>query len=83
MFQGNGIIQLALKAISEPDNQLADIWAMILSNISRPAKNIETVIDEIEKSEHGSISKLVSYFCITDYNKKECHLNYLGKFIMF
>lgn len=49
---------------------------MVLSNISRPHHLAEKIFDQIE----SKISQLITAFTRTDYNKKKCHLNYLGEF---
>lgn len=53
---------------------LADAWSMVLSNISRSDLLAEQVYNELE----DKIKDLVTAFIRTDYNKKKCHLNYLG-----
>lgn len=65
----------ATKVIDE-DCPLADPWSMVLSNISRPHHLAENVFVEIE----SKIEKLITAFTRIDYNKKKCHLNYLGNF---
>lgn len=54
---------------------LADAWSMILSNMSRSSQLTEKVFDEMETKLLG----LIDAFTRTDYNKKKCHLNYLGE----
>lgn len=53
---------------------MADAWSMILSNTSRSSQLTEKVFDEMEPS----LLELIDAFTRTDYNKKKCHLNYLG-----
>lgn len=48
---------------------------MVLSNVSRSQTLAQQIFGEIEKR----IPDLVKAFTRTDYNKKKCHLNYLGK----
>lgn len=47
---------------------------MVLSNISRSNALAEQVFDEIQ----CKLNDLLSAFTRIDYNKKKCHLNYLG-----
>lgn len=54
---------------------MADAWSMVLSNISRSQTLAEQVFGEIE----NRIPDLVKAFTRTDYNRKKCHLNYLGE----
>lgn len=68
------MVEVCLVNILNPECALADAWSMILSNISRPeslVNNVWTICEE-------KIDDLVSAFVRTDYNKKNCHLNYLG-----
>lgn len=48
---------------------------MVVSNASRSQTLAEQVFSEIE----NQIPELVKAFTRTDYNKKKCHLNYLGE----
>lgn len=51
---------------------------MVLSNISRSHPVAEQVFDEID----NKLNDLISAFVRIDYNKKKCHLNYLGEFLL-
>lgn len=48
---------------------------MVLSNISRPNHLAEGVFEALE----DKMLELIDAFSRTDYNKKKCHLNYLGE----
>lgn len=61
--------------IIDENCSLADAWSMVLSNISRSNQLTEQVFDEIETK----LVDLIDAFTRTGYNKKKCHLNYLGE----
>ncbi|KAJ6633307.1 Protein HGH1 like [Pseudolycoriella hygida] len=67
-----------IKFILDENCALADAWAMILSNISRTELLAKRVMNDIQSSEDKLLEKLVSAFTRVDFNKKNCHLNYLG-----
>lgn len=69
---------MSVKYILDVNCSLADAWAMVLSNISRPEQLVDRVINEIESSAEHSISQLVACFTKINYNTKKCNLNYLG-----
>lgn len=60
------------------DCPIADAWAMVLSNISRPERLIESVVDDLLARDSTKLNELVSCFTRIGYNKHKCHLNYLG-----
>lgn len=68
------MIDICLVNILNPECALADAWSMILSNVSRPERLVNDVYNKCE----GKITDLISAFDRTDFNKKKCHLNYLG-----
>lgn len=68
------LVELCAERILDENSSLADPWAMLLSNTSRPEKLAAQVFDRIE----NSIDRLVNAFTRIDYNTKKCHLNYLG-----
>lgn len=68
------LVELCAKKIVDQNCELADAWAMVLSNISRPEQLAAQVFDKVE----CSIEHLVNAFTRIDYNTKNCHLNYLG-----
>lgn len=70
------IVDICVKNILDENCGVADAWAMVLSNISRPEDLVDDVIDALE----SKIRSLVSAFTRVDFNKKGCHLNYLGIF---
>lgn len=67
-----------MRNIIDENCPLSDAWSMILSNISRSSQLTEQVFDETE----ASLVDLIDAFTRTDYNKKKCHLNYLGMIIL-
>lgn len=69
------MVETCAKNVIDEDCPLADAWSMVLSNISRSQTLAEQVFGEIE----NRIPDLVKAFTRTDYNKKKCHLNYLGE----
>lgn len=72
--QVKNIVEICVKNILDENCVVADAWAMVLSNISRPENLVDDVIDALE----SKIRNLVTAFTRVDYNKKGCHLNYLG-----
>lgn len=68
------LVELCAEKILDKNCSLADAWAMVLSNISRPEQLAAQVFDEIE----NSIEQMVNAFTRIDYNTEKCHLNYLG-----
>lgn len=68
------LIEQCAKSIINQECGLADAWAMVLSNISRPEQLAEQVFEDLE----NYIEQLVTAFTRIDYNQKKCHLNYLG-----
>lgn len=77
--QAPNIIIECTRFILDENCPLADAWAMVLSNISRPESLAERVVDEIEANGNNLLEKLVSAFTRTEFNKKTCNLNYLGE----
>lgn len=69
------LLEYCVKNIKNPECAMADAWTMVLSNISRPAHLDEQVFIEIK----DHIKEFVNIFCQIDYNKQNCHLNYLGE----
>lgn len=78
LFQGSNLIETSIKLILDENCTLADAWAMVVSNISRPSNYAEKVVDYL-CFEEDLINKLVSCFARVNFNKKNCNLNYLGK----
>lgn len=74
-FQDNSIIDLCVRNILSPECELADAWAMVLSNISRPEPLVESIVASVQ----SQIRELVSAFTQIEFNQKKCHLNYLGR----
>lgn len=70
-----GLVQLCLQNITDENCPIADAFSMVLSNISRPESLVDQVIDELLP---GDLEKLVACFTKISYNKKKCHLDYLG-----
>lgn len=68
------LVELCAEKIIDTNCTLADAWAMVLSNVSRPEKLAGQVFDQVK----DSIERLVNAFTRIDYNTKKCHLNYLG-----
>lgn len=68
------LAELCANKIVDTNCVLADAWAMVLSNISRPEALAAKVFDKVERIIEG----LVNAFTRIDYNTKKCHLNYLG-----
>lgn len=68
-------METCTKNIIDENCPLADAWSMVLSNVSRSQTSAQQIFGQIEKR----IPDLVKAFTRTDYNKKKCHLNYLGK----
>lgn len=69
---------MCVNNIIDENCPLADAWSMVLSNISRSSGSTEQVFDEMETR----MVELINAFTRTDYNKKKCHLNYLGEIIL-
>lgn len=68
-----------MRFILDADCPIADAWAMVLSNISRPESHVERVVDELLRDDGANkLNALVSCFTRLDYNQHKCHLNYLG-----
>jgi hypothetical protein len=63
----------------DENSATADVHSMVLSNLSRPEKLIDKIMDELERYE-AIVEKLVTCYTRMQYNKKNQHLNYLGKF---
>lgn len=53
---------------------LADMWAMLLSNLSRPENLVDGVYGDIK----SHMSQLFDAFTRLNYNKANCNLNHLG-----
>lgn len=66
---------MCVNHIIDENCPLADAWSMVLSNVSRSNELTELVFDEMETK----MVQLIDAFTRIDYNKKKCHLNYLGK----
>lgn len=71
------LVQMSVRFILDEDSPLADAWAMLLSNCSRPEQLVETIVDDL-LAKDDTLNQLVSAFTRIDYNKHKCHLNYLG-----
>lgn len=71
------IVQLCVDHIIDENCILADAWTMLLSNLSRSEDIVEDIYIKLEKH----MDQLVTAFTNTSYNKKKCHLNYLGECI--
>lgn len=71
------LIRKCLDEILNENSTLADPCAMFLSNISRPVKNVEHVLDVLLTVEH-SIERLLTSFTRKDYNQKGMKLDYIG-----
>ena len=70
-----GLVQLCIENILDENCPIADAFSMVLSNISRQENLAEKVLDELKPDD---LEKLVACFTKNNYNKKKCHLNYLG-----
>lgn len=77
MKEAPNLVNMCIRFILDPECALADAWAMVLSNVSRPENLIEQVLDEL-LTKATQINDLISCFTKIDYNKKKCNLNYLG-----
>lgn len=76
-FQIPKLTDTCVNHIIDEECPLADAWSMVLSNISRSSQLTKQVFDELEPK----LVELINAFTRTDYNKKKCHLNYLGKLL--
>lgn len=65
---------MCVKRVLDPECDLADAWAMVLSNISRLNHLVDSVIDLLQ----SDIRNLVSAFTHINFNQKKCHLDYLS-----
>ena len=70
-----GLVQLCIESIINENCPIADAFSMVLSNISRPECLVDKIIAELLP---GDLEKLVACFTKVSFNKKKCHLNYLG-----
>lgn len=69
------LVEICVKNIKDSDCRIADAWTMVLSNISRSTDLAEIVFSQLK----GHIEELVNVFSRIDFNKHNCHLNYIGK----
>lgn len=76
--EASNLVNMCVRFILDEDATLADAWAMVLSNVSRPENLIESVLNDL-LTKPAQLSDLVSSFTRIDFNKKKCNLNYLGK----
>lgn len=74
---GNGLLQLCVKNILDENSSLADPFSMVLSNLTRPEKLVENVLNSLLAIDF-KIEKFVACFTKISYNKKKQNLNYLG-----
>lgn len=74
------LVNMCVRFILDDDCAIADAWAMVLCNVSRPEELIEAVLDELFTKE-TQLSELVTCFTKVAFNKKKCHLNYLGEYL--
>lgn len=71
---------LVNKSVAEVLNEnstLADPCAMFLSNITRPKRNVEQVLDILMTIDH-SIDRLLTAFTRKQFNQKGMSLDYIG-----
>lgn len=68
---------MCVRFVLDEDCHIADAWAMVLSNVSRPERLVESVVDDL-LAKPDTIAQLVACYTRIDYNKHKCHLNYLG-----
>jgi Na+-transporting methylmalonyl-CoA/oxaloacetate decarboxylase beta subunit len=73
----SNVVMVMMKIIMDPDSSVADLGCMILSNLTRPSRNIERVIELIKKCGF-TLDQIVSVFTNQQYNKKGASLHYLG-----
>lgn len=66
-----------IKHILDVNCELADCWAMVLSNVSTFENLAELLIDAIAENE-SVFDEIVSSFTTSESNNFKCNLNYLG-----
>lgn len=75
--QPDEIVKTTLRFIFDKSSKLADQCCMILSNLSRPTRFTELVIDKIEQSGKG-FDDIINIFTKKQYNEAGASLHYLG-----
>lgn len=78
LHEATNLVNMCTRFILDEESPLADAWAMVLSNVSRPEHLIESVLNDL-LTKPSQITDLVSCFTRIDFNKKKCNLNYLGE----
>lgn len=76
--------QLTLKLLDyviNPDSKFADVACGVLSNLSRGKRQSELIYDIMKSDTKYSIDRLLTSFCIENYNKNNNKLDYLAPFI--
>lgn len=73
-----GLLQLTIKGILDPDSKLSDPLLSILSNISRSEKCVEEIILRLLEIDQNIIERFVATFTKIDFNKHKQNLNYLA-----
>ena len=68
---------MMMKFVMDPESFLADPACMVLSNLTRPAANIDPVIELVQGCGF-TLDQVVTVFTKRGYNKKGANLHYLG-----
>lgn len=76
--EGNGLLQIIISNILNPDSNLADPLLSVLSNISRSESLADQVMQSMLEIDENILERLVATFTKIDFNKHNQNINYLA-----
>jgi hypothetical protein len=79
LLKNNYLVIKLLEYVLNAESKFADVACGVLSNLSRGNRQSEIIFETMQKDSTHNLDRLLTAFCIEDYNKKN-KLDYLAPF---